>query len=324
MNLLAFALELYFAVTLWVSGLAKIDSPKYFLIALAQQRILPKRSRTFVTRTLPWMEILLALLVVAGIFKQMTAILLLSLFIIFLGLKIFLLTTGRTKDCGCYGSAKPQEVDGASITVSFIIVLLAAVHLWLVINTISVVWIWRLIIGSVFIIVSCFFLVRVMIRRRLLPSTHNLHSSTIGAGGLDIGEHAPAFVAVDLEDNRLNIDSSQEKSCLLMFVSPGCSVCPGALKALQKMLQEKPSLVGLVVGSSDKELNHIYAKSQHVQIPFLTDDANLIQKIYRVQGFPLTFLIDEIGVVRAKGVVNNYIQLQALLKFADTPIPIQH
>ena len=245
-----------------------------------------------------------------------------SLFIVFLGLKMFLLTTGRTKDCGCYGSTKPQEVDGASITVSFIIVLFAAVHLWLVTNTVSVVWIWRLTIGSLFIIVSCFFLVRVMIRRRLLPSTHNLHSSI--AGGLDIGEHAPTFVAVDLEDNRLNIDSSQEKSYLLTFVSPGCSVCPGALKALQKMLQEKPSLAGLVVGSSDKELNRAYAKGQHVRMPFLTDDANLIQKIYRVQGFPLTFVIDEAGVIRAKGVVNNYVQLQALLEFAATPTSIQH
>ena len=323
MGLLAFALELYFAATLWVSGLAKIDNPKYFLMVLAQQRILPKRSHTFTTRTLPWMEIIFALLLVTGIFKQITAILLLLLFIVFLGLKIFLLATGRTKDCGCYGSAKPQEVNGASITVSFIIVLFAVVHLWLVTNTISVVWIWRLTIGSLFIIVGCFFLVRVMIRRRLLPSIHNLHSSI--AGGLDIGEHAPAFVAIDLEDNRLNIGGSQEKSYLLTFVSPGCSVCPGALKALQKRLQEKPSLVGLVVGSSDRELNRTYAKSQHVQIPFLTDQSNLIQKIYHVQGFPFVFIIDEEGVIRAKGVINNYIQLQALLKFATMPTSsIQH
>ena len=160
-----------------------------------------------------------------------------------------------------------------------------------------------------------------MIRRRLLPPIHDLHPSIVG--GLDIGENAPTFVAVDLEDNRLIIDSSQEKSYLLTFVSPGCSVCSGALKALQKMLQEKPSLAGLVVGSSDKELNRVYAKNQHVRMPFLTDDANLIQKIYRVQGFPLTFVIDEAGVIRAKGVINNYLQLQALLKFAAKPITIR-
>lgn len=322
MSLLAFTGELYFAAVLGVAGLAKIGNPRRFATALLQQKIFPAWCINIFVKIVPWIEIVIALMVIFNAVEPLTAILILALFIVFLGLKIFLLATGRVEDCGCYGSAKPEEVDGASIVVSALLVLFAAGHLWLITRGASVGWLWRLPVGILFTGTICFLAARTIIRRRSSPPASQAQAPD--AGGLLVGEQAPMFVALDQSGNEINLAHFQGQRRLLAFVLPGCPICPGALRVLHKVLQENPNLVGFVIGSPDESENYAYAIEQNIRIPLLTPDSELTEKMYHVLGFPLIFVLDERGVIRAKGVVNRDERMQELLGLAFTPLAGSH
>ena len=131
MNMIVFGIELYFAIMLGVSGIAKIAEPYDFAATLRRHRILPAWSVTPFSRVFPWLEVAIAGAVLTGAAAVATAALVLALFSAFLIVEVILVVTRRATDCGCYGVAYRQKVDGASILVSTILILLASVHLWL-------------------------------------------------------------------------------------------------------------------------------------------------------------------------------------------------
>jgi peroxiredoxin len=314
MVLLLVALELYFSVMLIVSGLSKLADPKTFSIALVQQRILPLRAINYATKILPLVELLLAFLLIIGFAAPVTAVALLLLFFGFFGLKVFLLATGRT-DCGCFSSHNRQQVDAASVVVALLLAILAAFHLWLVFHNDSVALLWRLVIGFLCIGGACFLLIRIFIKRQLsLPDDPY-------AGGLSVGEQAPLFTAFDQTGMPQNLSDYIGQRYILGFVLPGCTVCPGALKALHRLHQDEPDLAILIMGGADEARNRAYGQQHDVHLPFLTPDSQLVEQTYRVRGFPLLFVLDQTGVIRAKGVVNTYGHLQVLLRSAAKALP---
>lgn len=128
MTIVHFVLDLYFAATLGVSGIAKVESPRSFAATLRQQGILPRQAIGSVSRVLPWAEIVLACALVAGLAPVPVASVVLALFVGFFAVETFLLITGRTADCGCYGNTRRQLVDGASLMTSAALVVLATTH----------------------------------------------------------------------------------------------------------------------------------------------------------------------------------------------------
>lgn len=144
MAAIAFLLELYFAAMLGVSGLAKIEHPEQFANTLRRHDILPKWSIAGVSRAFPCLEVGIALLLIAGQARLLTAALVIILFASFAGTEIILVVTKRATECGCYGVAYPQKVDGASVFVFSLLIIAAAAHLGLVTIIPSVRWEWRL------------------------------------------------------------------------------------------------------------------------------------------------------------------------------------
>ncbi len=143
---LSFALDLYFATVLGVSGLAKIDDPVHFALTLRQQRLLPEWSITGISYSLPWAEFLLAAALVLGVAPLLTGTLVLALFGVFLAVEVIVLSTGRTTSCGCFGRTHNRPVDAASVIVSVVLVLFAVFHLWAVYVSASsaIQWTWRI------------------------------------------------------------------------------------------------------------------------------------------------------------------------------------
>lgn len=144
MNFALLTLDLYLATMLGISGLAKLDDLDYFASTLHHHRILPKWSIYAASRLVPWVEVIVALLLIIGELSIATSIVVLALFVIFLITETILVITKRATNCGCYGVAYPQKVDGASIVVSLVLVALAGFHLWLVMSVAPVDIAWRL------------------------------------------------------------------------------------------------------------------------------------------------------------------------------------
>lgn len=132
MGFLILIVELYFAAMLGISGLAKFEDVDYFANTLRVHKILPSWSIAGASRVIPCIEVLVAASLIVGTFSIATAAIVLVLFVSFLVIETILTLTKRTTDCGCYGAAYPQKIDGTRIIVSMILTLLALFHLWLV------------------------------------------------------------------------------------------------------------------------------------------------------------------------------------------------
>ncbi len=137
--------------------------------------------------------------------------------------------------------------------------------------------------------------------------------------GLAVGTQAPDFVAIDRDGRPISLNNSNGSWRILAFVSPGCPACAMTIQTLDETVQERPDIVVLIVGSAARAANTAYAIEQNTSIPILTPDATLAQEVYLVQGIPFIYILDEVGIIRAKGVVNLPEHLQQLLLRTSIP-----
>lgn len=144
MNLVVLSLQFYFASMLGVAGLAKIEHPEQFADTMALQRILPRWSLNAVSRIVPWIEVVVALLLMTGLAPLATSSLTLLLFTSFLAVEVVLLKTKYAGNCGCYGASHLHRVDGGSVAASVILSGAAALNLWAAVSLEPVPMYWRL------------------------------------------------------------------------------------------------------------------------------------------------------------------------------------
>lgn len=145
-----FLLQLYLSAVLGISGLAKVIEHRQFAATLRHQRLLPTWSIPITSRTLPWLEIGLSAFLVTGLLPMVTGGITLALFLCFLGVEVTLLTTKRSRQCGCYGLAYPRPIDASSLIVSVFFVIFAALNLWGVAWGKSVAISWRMLAIAVY------------------------------------------------------------------------------------------------------------------------------------------------------------------------------
>ncbi len=134
--------------------------------------------------------------------------------------------------------------------------------------------------------------------------------------GIPVGEQAPDFDAKDQQGRVVNLRNFQGRWRILAFVSPGCKACKETIGVLNDTQRNRQQLTVLLVGEQDFQQNQEYAHEHKAQMPILTPAHNLARNIYRIQGVPFVFILDENGIIRAKGIVNEPDHMQELLKRA--------
>ena len=170
MSIFHFLLDVYFAATLGIAGIAKIDSPEWFMSALRYQHRFPEWSISKVGRIFPWIEILLAvtLLLTINFYKLMITTIIFVIFIFFLILNIkSALNRASVANCGCFGRALRQRNLYSSSATSFIQVVLAASLISLALWTSPLGWRYYFISGMLFIGVYIWLLWRTWERHQL-------------------------------------------------------------------------------------------------------------------------------------------------------------
>lgn len=135
-------------------------------------------------------------------------------------------------------------------------------------------------------------------------------------GGLAVGQIAPPFLATTYEGEFVKLEDFKGRRLVLAFISPGCSACAGAIKVLNEMMQQKKNYTFVAIGGGDGELNKAYAIEHKAQMPILTPQSNFEKDEYQTPMIPFVFLLDETGVIRARGPVNHRGHLQNLLTVA--------
>jgi methylamine dehydrogenase accessory protein MauD len=131
--------------------------------------------------------------------------------------------------------------------------------------------------------------------------------------GPALGEAPEARDLVDLRGATMTVGGPGPQQ-LLLFVSPGCGVCEQVLPALPAIARNG-HLKAYVVTDADEVEAELAFGHRNVPAPVIAAP-DLIQR-YNVPGTPYVVLTDRLGIVRAKGTVNNLEQVEGLVDTAQ-------
>jgi methylamine dehydrogenase accessory protein MauD len=130
--------------------------------------------------------------------------------------------------------------------------------------------------------------------------------------GPPIGAAAPVLALTDLAGRHVNLGAPTPRSTLVFFLSPTCPVCKKLLPALKSAASRERRWLSVVLASDGDAEEH----QRFVQRAGLTDFPYVLSRelgvTYHVSKLPYAVVLDERGVVRAKGLVNSREQLESL------------
>lgn len=130
--------------------------------------------------------------------------------------------------------------------------------------------------------------------------------------GPPLGTSLPEMTAPDLSGESRSVGGPGEPQ-LLLFASPGCMVCKQVLPSVP-VIADYGHLTPYVLTDVDVEEARLAYRDEQLGAPVLA--ASHIATSYDVPGTPYVIVIDRMGVVRAKGTVNNLEQMEGLIETA--------
>ncbi|MCM2318592.1 methylamine dehydrogenase accessory protein MauD [Pseudomonas linyingensis] len=146
-----------------------------------------------------------------------------------------------------------------------------------------------------------------------------LHARIAPAGalmldkGVTVNEPAPQVTAADRNGRPVNFGYPGDKGQLLFFLSPSCPVCKSLLPAIKAVAKERPDLEVVYVSDGDPDAQAALIRE------FKLEDARYVVgpevgMTYQIGKLPYAVLIDQPGILRAKGLVNSREHLESLFE----------
>jgi methylamine dehydrogenase accessory protein MauD len=134
--------------------------------------------------------------------------------------------------------------------------------------------------------------------------------------GLKIGEPVPAIAVTDLSGHGVTIGapSDRGRSTLLVFLSPTCPVCKVLLPVLKTSRADESAWLDLILASDGSEDEHrrFVAANGLRDIPYVLSSE--LGMSFQVERLPFAAIIDEHGVLRARGLINSREHLESLFE----------
>jgi methylamine dehydrogenase accessory protein MauD len=130
--------------------------------------------------------------------------------------------------------------------------------------------------------------------------------------GPKVGASAPVFALTDLAGQPVNVGAPSPRSTLLFFVSPTCPVCKKLLPIVKSAAVSERRWLSIVLASDGEADEHrrFVQRADLGAFPYVLSQELGIA--FHVGKLPYAVLLDEHGVVRAKGLVNSREQLESL------------
>ena len=134
--------------------------------------------------------------------------------------------------------------------------------------------------------------------------------------GLAVGDPAPTMDLADLNGVSLRIGAPRAdgKSLLLLFVSPTCPVCKSLLPVVKSSGKDERDWLNIVLASDGGLDEHREFVRTHSldSVPYVLSAS--LGMTFQVSRLPFAALIDEAGVLRARGLVNSREHLESLFE----------
>jgi len=134
--------------------------------------------------------------------------------------------------------------------------------------------------------------------------------------GPEVGEQAPEFNLQTLSGQALTVGgpSATNRSTLLFFLSPTCPVCNTLIPVLKSLRRSESKWLDVVL-ASDGEVGaqrEFIARKELNEFPYVL--STQLGVTYQVAKLPFAVLLDEQGILRAKGLTNNREHLESLFE----------
>lgn len=134
--------------------------------------------------------------------------------------------------------------------------------------------------------------------------------------GPEVGEQAPEFNLQTLGGQALTVGgaSATNRSTLLFFLSPTCPVCNTLIPVLKSLRRSESKWLDVVL-ASDGEVSaqrEFIAKKGLDEFPYVL--STQLGVTYQVAKLPFAVLLDDQGILRAKGLTNNREHLESLFE----------
>ena len=130
--------------------------------------------------------------------------------------------------------------------------------------------------------------------------------------GPAIGASAPVLALTDLAGRPVNLGAPTPRSTLVFFLSPTCPVCKKLLPALKSAANRERRWLSVVLASDGEADEHqrFVQRAGLEAFPYVL--SRELGVTFHVSKLPYAVVLDERGVVRAKGLVNSREQLESL------------
>jgi methylamine dehydrogenase accessory protein MauD len=125
-----------------------------------------------------------------------------------------------------------------------------------------------------------------------------------GREGLKIGQAAPDFALAGADGREVALHDFAGCRVLLVFMQSGCSPCTSILPELNR-LQRSGTVQVLAVNNGDANVTRRWVAQAGVCFPVLAQEKFALSKRYQVFATPFAFLIDEKGIIAAKGLAGS-------------------
>ncbi|NLJ62824.1 MAG: methylamine dehydrogenase accessory protein MauD [Alcaligenaceae bacterium] len=130
--------------------------------------------------------------------------------------------------------------------------------------------------------------------------------------GPEVGDAAPTFELNDLLGRPQTIGMPSPHSQLLFFLSPTCPVCKKLMPILRSIASTEKSWLRVVLASDGEMPEHLAFYKQANLDPFPYILSTSLGMSFHISKLPYAVLMDENGVIRAKGLINSREQLESL------------
>jgi methylamine dehydrogenase accessory protein MauD len=134
----------------------------------------------------------------------------------------------------------------------------------------------------------------------------------IDTEGPPLGEPAESFELVDVEGASVAV-AGPGRAQLLLFVSPGCQICAQVLPSVDAVASAA-EMAPVVLADGDRYEALSSYSSRSWSAPLVP--ATHVAESYEIPGTPYAVILDELGVVRSKGTINNLEQMEGLVDTA--------
>jgi methylamine dehydrogenase accessory protein MauD len=138
--------------------------------------------------------------------------------------------------------------------------------------------------------------------------------SHLGRSGLKPGQSAPDFTLPSVAGSEVALHDFAGRRVLLVFTQTGCEPCHEIVPELQRL--DDRHLQVLVVNNGEADATRRWAGELRVRFPVVVQERFSLSRRYEVFATPFAFLIDEQGVIRSTGIINNAQQMRYVLSGA--------